>query len=72
MSQGSGGNVIAALCSLIVPGVGQLVQGRLGKALLHVILYGLLWLVGIFGVIPLFLIMHVWSCLEAARWEPGR
>ena len=27
--QGSAGNVIAALCSFFVPGLGQLVQGRL-------------------------------------------
>jgi TM2 domain-containing membrane protein YozV len=35
MSQGQGstGNVIAALCSLFVPGLGQLIQGRLLSAL---------------------------------------
>jgi hypothetical protein len=27
--QGSGGNVLAALCSLFIPGLGQLLQGRL-------------------------------------------
>src|SRR5690606_30734160 len=32
--QGSAGNVIAAICSFIVPGLGQLVQGRLMAALL--------------------------------------
>ena len=69
MSQGSAGNVIAAICSLFFPGLGQLVQGRIGKALLHVIVYGLLWLIGIFGLIPLFWIMHLWSCIEAARWR---
>ncbi len=68
MSQGSGGNVIAALCSFFLPGLGQLVQGRVLKALWHVILYGILWVVGLFGAIPLFLIMHIWSCVEAARW----
>jgi TM2 domain-containing membrane protein YozV len=26
--QGSTGNVIAALCSLFIPGLGQLIQGR--------------------------------------------
>jgi hypothetical protein len=34
VGQGSGGNVLAALCSLIIPGLGQLVQGRLGAAFL--------------------------------------
>ena len=27
--QGSAGNVIAALCSFVIPGLGQLVQGRI-------------------------------------------
>ena len=31
--QGSGGNVIAALCSVFIPGLGQLVQGRLMPAI---------------------------------------
>lgn len=70
MSQGSAGNVIAALCSFIIPGLGQLVQGRVGKALLHLIIYGLLWAVGLFGLIPLWAIMHIWSCVEAALWTP--
>ena len=33
-SQGSGGNVIAALCNIPFPGLGQLVQGRLMAAIL--------------------------------------
>ena len=32
-AQGSTGNVIAAICSLFIPGLGQLVQGRLLWAL---------------------------------------
>lgn len=28
-SQGSTGNVIAALCNVFIPGLGQLIQGRL-------------------------------------------
>ena len=32
-AQGSAGNVIAALCSFFVPGLGQLVQGRLMSAI---------------------------------------
>jgi TM2 domain-containing membrane protein YozV len=31
--QGSGGNVLAALCSFFIPGLGQLLQGRLGIAI---------------------------------------
>lgn len=33
--QGSAGNVIAAVCSFFVPGLGQLVQGRLLMAILQ-------------------------------------
>lgn len=64
--QGTTGNVIAALASFFVPGLGQLIQGRPGKALLHLILAGVLWLVtfGMGGWI-----MHIWSAIEAARWD---
>ena len=34
---GSAGNIIAAICSLIIPGLGQLVQGRVLSALMWVI-----------------------------------
>ena len=34
--QGSGGNVLAALCSLLIPGLGQLLQGRLDDGDCHV------------------------------------
>jgi TM2 domain-containing membrane protein YozV len=40
---GSGGNVLAALCSFFIPGLGQLLQGRLGMALVHFVLAGILW-----------------------------
>ena len=32
--QGSGGNVIAAVCTFFIPGLGQLVQGRVIPAIL--------------------------------------
>jgi len=32
LGQGSGGNVLAAFLSLVIPGLGQLTQGRLGAA----------------------------------------
>ena len=35
--QGSTGNVIAALCSLFVPGLGQLLQGRLVMAIIQML-----------------------------------
>lgn len=62
--QGSGGNVLAALCSLIVPGLGQLFQGRLLMALIQFFLAALLWFVLMGWVI------HLWSVLDAARWKP--
>jgi TM2 domain-containing membrane protein YozV len=62
--QGSTGNVIAALCSFIVPGLGQLLQGRLLRAIFQFVVSGLLWLVflGWLG--------HLWSCLDAALFDP--
>lgn len=41
--QGSGGNIFAALCSLFIPGLGQLLQGRLGYGLLLMGLCFVLW-----------------------------
>jgi TM2 domain-containing membrane protein YozV len=64
--QGSGGNVIAALCSFFIPGLGQLVQGRLLMALVHFVLASLLWL------ILLGWIIHLWSIIDAALFTPSR
>lgn len=61
--QGSTGNVIAALCSFFVPGLGQLLQGRVIKALVHFVLSALFWIVG------LGWIMHIWSTISAARYR---
>jgi TM2 domain-containing membrane protein YozV len=62
--QGSTGNVIAALASFFIPGLGQLLQGRLIIAAIHFILAALLWL------ILLGWIVHLWSILDAALWKP--
>ena len=64
MSQGSSGNVIAALASFFIPGLGQLLQGRLFLALVQFVLAALLW------VILLGWIIHLWSILSAALYEP--
>ncbi len=56
--QGSAGNVLAALCSFFIPGLGQLLQGRLLMAIVHFVLAVLLWL------ILLGWIIHLWSILE--------
>ncbi len=62
--QGSTANVIAALCSFFIPGLGQLVQGRFWMALLQFVLAGVLW------IILLGWIIHLWSILDAALWKP--
>ncbi|HVT14910.1 MAG TPA: hypothetical protein VHQ90_01855 [Thermoanaerobaculia bacterium] len=62
--RGSTGNVIAALCSFFIPGLGQLLQGRLLMAIIHFVLGGVLWF--------LFLgwLVHILSALDAAIWKP--
>lgn len=63
--QGSGGNVLAAICSFFIPGLGQLVQGRPLMAVIQFVLAAALW------IILLGWIVHLWSILDAARFEPG-
>jgi len=62
--QGSTGNVVAAVCSFFVPGLGQLVQGRLGMAVLQFVLAIVLW------IFLLGWAIHLWSILDAALWKP--
>ncbi len=64
MAQGSAGNVLAALASFFIPGLGQLVQGRLIKAIIMFLLAAALWL------LLLGWIVHLWSILDAALWKP--
>jgi TM2 domain-containing membrane protein YozV len=61
--QGSGGNVLAALCSFFIPGLGQLLQGRLLMAVIHFVLALVLWF------ILLGWIIHIWSILDAAKFR---
>jgi TM2 domain-containing membrane protein YozV len=60
---GYSGNVIAAVCSFFIPGLGQLVQGRVLAALIHFVLAGLLW------IILMGWLVHLWSIIDAARWK---
>ena len=64
--QGSAGNVIAALASFFIPGLGQLIQGRLLMAVLHFVLCAILWF------FLLGWIVHLWSILDAALFKPSR
>lgn len=61
--QGSAGNVIAALCSFFIPGLGQLLQGRLVKAVFQFVLAAVLWF------FLLGWIIHLWSILDAATYK---
>ncbi|NUO62457.1 MAG: hypothetical protein HOQ12_07875 [Gemmatimonadaceae bacterium] len=62
--QGSSGNVIAAVCSFFVPGLGQLVQGRLLAAIVQFVLAGALW------IVLLGWAVHLYSIIDAARYKP--
>lgn len=62
--QGSAGNVLAALASFFVPGLGQLLQGRLGLAFVQFVLAIVLWFILLGWVI------HLWSIIDAALWKP--
>ncbi len=62
--QGSTGNVIAAVCSFFIPGLGQLVQGRMMKALVMFVLAAVLW------VFWLGWIINIWSIIDAAMFKP--
>lgn len=62
--QGSTGNVVAALASFFIPGLGQLIQGRLMMAIVMFVLAGVLWLM------LLGWLIHLWSILDAALFKP--
>jgi TM2 domain-containing membrane protein YozV len=66
MGQGSTGNVLAAICSFFIPGLGQLVQGRIIAAIILFLVSGFLWLVwlGWLG--------HIIACVDAALWSGPR
>lgn len=64
--QGSTGNVLAAICSFFIPGLGQLVQGRLLKAIIMFVLAAVLW------IVLLGWLVHLWSILDAALYKPNR
>jgi TM2 domain-containing membrane protein YozV len=64
--QGSTGNVLAAICSFFIPGLGQLVQGRLLMAIVMFVLAIALW------IVLLGWLIHLWSILDAALYKPRR
>lgn len=62
--RGSCGNVLAALASFFIPGLGQLLQGRWLLAGFMFVMTFLLWM------ILLGWIIHLWSIIDAALYEP--
>lgn len=68
--QGSAGNVIAALCSFFIPGLGQLVQGRILKALFFFVVCGagyFFWFLVFTWIIAA--IVHLWAIIDAATYK---
>ncbi len=68
--QGSGGNVLAAVCSFFIPGLGQLVQGRILAALLFFAIVGVNYFFMVL-VIPAVIggLFHLWAIIDAARFK---
>ncbi|MBX3724757.1 MAG: hypothetical protein KF823_02435 [Xanthomonadales bacterium] len=67
---GTTGNVIAALCSLFVPGLGQLLQGRLIPAMVWFaaacVGFVVTWVLTL-SLLPFgWFVLAVISCIEAA------
>ncbi|MBL4909548.1 MAG: hypothetical protein JKX78_05915 [Alteromonadaceae bacterium] len=68
--QGSGGNVLAAICSFFLPGLGQLVQGRVFAAILFfvgmIVSWALTWVIIGWVLVP---IVYLWCIIDAARYR---
>ena len=69
-SRGSAGNVLAALASFFLPGLGQLVQGRLVSAAFLFLATSIgyaLWFLILPGIAAFLL--HVAAVVDAATWR---
>ena len=62
-SPGSTGNVVAALASFFIPGLGQLLQGKLIRALIMFVSAAILWWIWMGWII------HLWSIIDAALYK---
>ena len=60
---GTAGNVVAALASFFIPGLGQLLQGRALRAAVQFVMAAVLWF------FLLGWLVHLWSILDAATWK---
>lgn len=72
--QGSTGNVIAAICSFFIPGLGQLVQGRILWAIFWFVFAGFAWFLSFvftLGMLPFGgALVNLISCVHAALYSP--
>jgi TM2 domain-containing membrane protein YozV len=71
--QGSAGNVIAAICSLFIPGLGQLLQGRVLSALVWFIVaciaFAITWVLTL-SLLPFgWFLIAILSCINAALYR---
>ncbi|MDG2364220.1 MAG: hypothetical protein ABGX28_02995 [Methylococcales bacterium] len=68
----SGGNVLAAICSFFIPGLGQLVQGRILPAILFfvgmAVSWVLVWIAIGWILVP---VVYLWCIVDAARYQSG-
>ncbi|MBI5367273.1 MAG: hypothetical protein HZA54_09565 [Planctomycetes bacterium] len=70
---GTAGNVLAAFASLCVPGLGQLLQGRVVAAIFFFCLEGAAWLLKIFTLGLFFFapaLTRLIAAIDAAVWKP--
>lgn len=72
--QGSTGNVIAAICSFFVPGLGQLVQGRILSAIFWFVFaciaFAASWLITL-SLLPFgWFVVSILSSISAALYKP--
>ena len=68
--RGSTGNVLAALASFFVPGLGQIIQGRLVSAIFLFVATSIgyaLWFLILPGILAFLL--HVAAVVDAATWS---
>ena len=63
--RGSTGNIIAAIASFFLPGLGQLAQGRILAALFFFVLGSVLWIVFMGWLV------HIWATIDAAMFSGG-
>lgn len=68
--QGSGGNVIAAICNIFIPGLGQLVQGRIFLAIIFfaasIIAYASIFILVGYILVP---VVYIWAIIDAAKFK---